>query len=243
MVIFFILFLTGLLLGSTVCNLTCGPLIIVRIGGHGKGWRNGLRLSLYFSLARMFVLVILGIILGGIGYSTSRVLDVGSIIWFSPAVYLVIGVFSVINGLHFYGVLKKKDARSCSGSGVKNRVSRMIVRMLPSGERSERATMIGIGLLMSVVCFGEGWLILLGAAPIVGTSATSWVEGALFGGLAMFSFSAGLSLPLVIMSTLASEAGNRLDLENLLRAGGVILVLIGTFLIVFEIYALISLLS
>ncbi len=243
MVIFSILFLTGLLLGSTVCNLTCGPLILVRIGGHGKGWRNGLRLSLYFSLARMSVLVLLGLILGGVGYSTSRVLDVGSIIWFSPAVYMMIGIFSVINGLHFYGVLKKRDERSCSSSGAKNWTSRMILRMLPRGERSERATMIGIGLLMSVVCFGEGWLILLGAAPIVGTSATSWLEGALFGGLAMFLFSAGLSLPLVIMSSLASEVGSRFDLENLLRAGGVILMLIGAFLIIFEIYALISLLS
>ena len=241
--IYSILFFFGLLLGSTVCNLTCGPLIVVRIGGHGKGWKNGLILSSYFAMARMFVLVILGLILGGAGYGASRFLDVGSIIWFSPAVYLVIGVFSVFNGLHFFGVLKKKDERSCSGLGAKNWVSRMIMRMLPGGERSERTTMIGIGLLMSVVCFGEGWVILLGAAPIAGTAGTTWLEGALFGGLAMFFFSAGLSLPLLIISTLASEAGKRFEMDNQLRAGGAILILIGCFLIIFEIYTLISLLS
>jgi len=231
-----LIFIIGLLQGATLCNITCGPLILMRIGGTGGGWRRGLRLSLSFSAPRLVLLTLLGFLLGAVGYGASRTLDPEPFVWFSPAVYIVIGLITIANGVHFLRG-NDKGHRTCAGQRSAA-LKRLVTRLVPRKGGSESRALFAIGLLISVVCFGEAWLISVALSPGLGATSSSYLLGALYGGMAMLLFSIGISLPLILISTLASEFGKRYDISPLLKGGGLVLIVLGSFLVLFEMYAI-----
>lgn len=233
-----ILFLFGLFQGLTICNLTCGPLLFLRLAGRGKGARDGLRISLLYGLPRILILTTLGALLGGLGYTITTIGDFSQHIWFTALVYIIIGSVMVITGLVFVGLLRKKDRSD--KPGLKDRLILSIMKLGPRKDKGEGRTMFGIGILISLVCFVEASAAALIVAKLLGIDSDSIGEGFLFGALSMLFYSIGLTLPLIVLGTGASAIGKRLKSGDARAVGGVLLMILGGLIIIYEIITLIS---
>jgi len=232
-----VLLLLGIFQGLTVCNLTCGPLLFLRLAGRGKGAREGLRISLLYGLPRIFILTALGALLGGLGYTLTTIGDLSEHQWFQAAVYIIIGLVMVITGLVFVGVMRKKE---CTGKpGLKDRIMITMMKLGPRKGKGEGRTMFGIGILISLVCFVEASAAALVVANLLGIEADDIGSGFLMGALSMLSYSIGLTLPLILLGTGASVIGKRLKSKDARAVGGVLLIIIGVLIILYEVISLI----
>jgi sulfite exporter TauE/SafE len=61
------LFVTGLTLGVSQCLLSCTPMLVLYVAGTTDNWREGLKATLVFSLARLLAYVLLGTLAGFVG--------------------------------------------------------------------------------------------------------------------------------------------------------------------------------
>jgi sulfite exporter TauE/SafE len=61
------LFITGLFLGYGPCLLSCGPLLVSYIAATKKSGASGLKTYLIFSVTRLFVYVLFGVLAGAFG--------------------------------------------------------------------------------------------------------------------------------------------------------------------------------
>lgn len=229
------LFLAGLVLGSTLCNLTCGPILLMRMVGRGKGWRDGIAMALIFTMPRVFVLTTFGAIVGYAGSYASRHIDADIIAYVHVVVYLIIAVVMIMNGI---GLARGKRTNCRKGSK-----GWILSRFSDPGNSDERLHLFALGSLFSLVCIGEAWG-FLGISLVEGAmQGASPAYGALTGASAMLAFSLGLTVPPVLLSAMASEAAHRIDLREIAKAGGWVLVVLGLLLIAFEVYSLYSLMT
>ena len=113
------LFITGVALSWGPCLSFCAPILVPYIAGTQKGWLNGLKVSLAFSLARVISYVSLSLISAIIGqYLIRRFYQTraGSIIYLAAGVFVaLLGIIIVIGKsphLHFCAPLKKIGSRS-----------------------------------------------------------------------------------------------------------------------------------
>jgi cytochrome c biogenesis protein CcdA len=239
-VVFGVLFLFGVFQGFTICNLTCGPLLFLRLAGRGKGAKDGLWMSMMFGLPRILLLTFLGALLGALGYTLTSLSDLSGHTWFTAMVYLIIGLIMVATGLVFVGLLRKKE---CSGKpGLKDRMILSIMKLGPRKGKGEGRTMFGIGILISLVCFVEASAAALIVANLLGVDSDTIGRGFLNGGMSMLFYSIGLTVPLLIIGTGASAIGKRLKSGDARAVGGVILMILGGLIIIWEIISLFKLL-
>jgi hypothetical protein len=226
-----VLFLAGgILYGLTFCNLTCGPLLAVRLGNRARGWKDGAILATIYSIPRIAVLMIFGAIVGGLSGVASYLFDRGIITSIQAMAYIAIGMIMVLNGIQH-----ASDLGSCNGGGILNRTLKLVQ---PRVGREERLYMYLLGALFSLACLSEVWIIL--TASVIGTTIESDpLAGAGFGMLGMGLFGIGLSLPLIALSAIVSEAGKKYDLRNLMRSGGYVLVVLGALIVIYEIITVI----
>jgi len=89
------LFLTGLALGASQCTFTCGPVLGLYVAGNTDGWRDSLKATLAFSLARLFCYLLLGFIAG---LSSVFITDILSGHDFSFYVWILTGSFISLLG-------------------------------------------------------------------------------------------------------------------------------------------------
>ncbi|MGA1792492.1 MAG: sulfite exporter TauE/SafE family protein [Thermoplasmatota archaeon] len=233
-----VLLLLGIFQGLTVCNLTCGPLLFLRLAGRGKGAKEGLRISLLYGMPRILILTILGALLGGLGYTITTIGNFSEHPWFQAVVYIIIGLVMVATGLVFVGVLRRKE---CTDKpGLKDRIMVSLMKLGPRKEKGEGRTMFGIGILVSLVCFVEASAAALIVANLLGIDADDIGSGFLLGALSMLSYSIGLTIPLILLGTGASAIGKRLKNKDARAVGGVLLLLIGGLIIIYEIISLIT---
>jgi cytochrome c biogenesis protein CcdA len=233
-----VLFLFGLFQGLTICNLTCGPLLFLRLAGRGQGAKDGFRISLMFGLPRILILTLLGALLGGLGYTITTIGDFSQHTWFTALVYIIIGLVMVATGLVFVGLLRRKD---CAGKpGLKDRIILSIMKLGPRKGKGEGRTMFGIGILISLVCFVEASAAALIVANLLGIDADTIGKGFLLGALSMLFYSIGLTVPLIVLGTGASAIGKRLKSGDARAVGGVLLMIIGGLIIIYEVITLIS---
>ncbi len=231
-----VLFLFGLIQGFTICNLTCGPLLFLRLAGRGKGAKDGLRISFLYSLPRMVILTALGAGLGALGYTLTSIGNLSHHATFQAAVYIIIGLVMISTGLVFTGLISKNQ---CTGKPtLKTRIIMALLKLGPRKERGEGRTMFGIGILISLVCFIEASAASLFVASALGVEADDIGAGFLFGALSMLVYSIGLTVPLMVLGTGASALGKRLQKGDARAVGGFLLMIIGGLIILYEIYAL-----
>ncbi|MBN1539308.1 MAG: sulfite exporter TauE/SafE family protein, partial [Candidatus Thermoplasmatota archaeon] len=231
-----VLLLLGILQGLTVCNLTCGPLLFLRLAGRGKGARDGLRISFLFALPRILVLTIIGALLGGLGYTVTIMGNLSRHVWFQSAVYTIIGLIMIATGLIFTGILKRRETDG--KPGLKERLMIWLMKLGPRKGKGEGRTMFGIGILVSLVCFVEASAVAMTVASLLSIEADSIGNGFIMGALSMLCYSIGLTLPLVLLGTGASAIGKSLKGGDARAVGGVLLIIIGALLILYEIIAL-----
>jgi cytochrome c biogenesis protein CcdA len=231
-----ILFLFGLIQGFTVCNLTCGPLLFLRLAGRGKGAKEGLRISFLYSLPRMIILTMLGAGLGALGYTLTSIGDLSHHVSFQAVVYMIIGLVMIATGLVFTGLISKKQ---CTGKpGFKDRIVIALMKLGPRKDKGEGRTMFGIGILISLVCFIEASAASLFVASALGVEADDIGAGFLFGALSMLFYSIGLTIPLMVLGTGASALGKRLQKGDARAVGGVLLMIIGGLLVLYEVFTI-----
>jgi len=235
------LLLFGIIWGMTFCNLTCGPLLILRLGGEAKGAKEGFLLSILFSLPRIVLLTSLGVVVGALGYGSALITGIGSLPFFNIFIYTLISIIMIATGLRF---LKGSERPSCQITRkrpVRDRLERLIISLGPRRGGRERISIFGIGMLVSVLCLAEGTTISLLVSTALGIESSALESGALLGGLGMLAFSTGLTIPLVILGTGASFIGNRMKKDDVRKVAGVLLVVFGCLLLFLEIVSLISL--
>ena len=212
MKIYIDLFIIGVLLSWGPCFSFCAPLTLPFIAATQKGWRQGLKLSLVFSLARIVPYVILSIISAILGqYLISNFYEGQT----KSIVFIVVGAFISLLGviiligkspyLHLCAPFKKPGLR-----GVRE--------------------MALLGLLVGFApC-----LPLMGVLAYIAFHARGFLQGALLG----LTFGAGtLVSPLILCGSLAGGASlillkKPLVYEIFSRACGLILMYFGVGMII-----------
>lgn len=231
--ILILMFLLGTVQGLTVCNLTCGPLLILRLAGQSRGAREGLGLSFLFSLPRIIILTILGALLGALGFSISSLAGLSSFPWFQAVVYIIIALIMIATGFRFLGFPKKRN-KDCHEHGLRNRLLMLIMKLGPRKGEAEKRSMVGLGILVSLICFVEASGASLAVAQMLSLDTGEIGSGIMVGSLTMFFYSVGLAVPLLILGSGASELGKRLNRDDVRIVGGILLIGFGLLLLIFE---------
>jgi sulfite exporter TauE/SafE len=232
-----LIFLYGLFMGATYCNLTCGPLLVLRLAGQGRGAREGLMLSLLFSMPRIVILTALGALIGALGYRASELSgSIGS--WFiAPFLYFALALIMIFTG---FGFLRDGGGRNCDRGSIRSRLTGLVLNIGPRKGNGERYSLLGIGILVSLLCFSQGTIASIFVSGLLGSGSDQLTEGVLWGSLGMLFFSTGISTPLIVLGTSASWLGKKLEGEDVRKVGGLILVGIGFLLILLQIISLLS---
>jgi len=109
------LFLTGIGLGAGPCMASCGPLLISYTAATKKGFKDSMRVYIIFSLTRIFVYLILGVLIGlfsqAIFYQKYQVYITKTIYFIGATIILLIGVSIILgknHGFKFCQSMRKK---------------------------------------------------------------------------------------------------------------------------------------
>ena len=212
MKIYIDLFIIGVLLSWGPCFSFCAPLTLPFIAATQKGWRQGLKLSLVFSLARIVPYVILSIISAILGqYLISNFYEGQA----KTVIYFVVGAFISLLGIIIL-IGKSPYLHLCAP----------VKRIGPGGVKE----MALLGLLVGFApC-----LPLLGVLAYIAFHTQDFLQGALLG----LTFGAGtLVSPLILCGSLAGGVSLILLKKPLVykifsRACGVILVYFGIDMII-----------
>ncbi|MFO8050979.1 MAG: sulfite exporter TauE/SafE family protein [Thermoplasmatota archaeon] len=235
-----VLLLIGLVQGFTICNISCGPLLFLRLAGRRKGTRQDLGIAALFCLPRIFVLTFLGGLLGALGYTLDSVSNLSTFPWFRALGYLLLAFIMISTGLVFLGALR---SGSCSASGgLKAKVIMALMKLGPrrKGE-DEGRFMLFAGLLVSMICFVEIAGLSALVAGFMGIDRVDLGGGVLWGASSMFFYSMGLTIPIILFALGASFVGRIMKRGDVRGAGGMVLLLLGSLLLIFSIYSFLDL--
>jgi len=172
------LFIIGLTVSFGPCLLFCSPVILPYIAATKKGWREGLKSVLIFTLSRLVAYTILGLLVGLLGRLLTE-----KLYRFDNFLFILGGLFITLLGiLIIFG--KDPQLRLCQ-----------VLRRYTVD--SERGGLILLGITVGLLpC-----LPLLGVLTYIALRATSFWQGALYG----FSFGMGTVIsPLILFGVLAS---------------------------------------
>ena len=141
------------------------------------------------------------------------------------------------------GFPRKRSKNDCTGMapGLKNRFLLLLMKLGPRKGKGERSSMVGLGILVSLICFIEASGASLAVANMLGLDSSDIGTGVFMGAMTMFSYSLGLTVPLLILGSGASELGRKLNRDDIRIVGGILLIGIGVILLIFEIISLILL--
>jgi sulfite exporter TauE/SafE len=92
----FVLFLNGIFFGSGPCIASCGPLILSFSIGNKKNFKESLKIWGVFSLSRLFVYIIIGLIAG---IFNQVVLEKFYSSWFADILFICAGLVIILMGL------------------------------------------------------------------------------------------------------------------------------------------------
>ena len=173
------LFIIGLTVSFGPCLLFCSPLILPYIAATKKGWREGLKSVLIFTLSRLVAYTILGLLAGLLGRLLTEKLH-----RFDYWLFILGGLFVALLGILIV-----------FGKDPQRRLCQVLRRCTVD---SETGGLILFGLTVGLLpC-----LPLLGVLTYIALRATSFWQGALYG----FSFGVGqLVSPLILFGVLASS--------------------------------------
>lgn len=173
------LFLTGIALGAGPCMASCGPLLISYTAATKRGFKDSLRVYVIFSLSRIFVYLVLGLL---IGLFSQYFLHQNFQETVSKYAYIVGGAFiSLIGLLVILG--KEPNSKFCQVLR-KNLI-----------EKDTKSILI-FGLIVGISPCGP----LIAVLSYIGLTSFSWLKGMLFS----LSFGLGTIIsPLLFLVLLA----------------------------------------
>ena len=204
-------------------------------------------MGVIFNIPRAILLTSIGVVVGVLFFTLGDVTGFKeNSVWVGAVGYTIVG--SILSGYGLYNLAKAIDdmesLKDGAASNVKMTASSRIKGELPHGrfarwvaERTcgaRRGAFLGVwGGVLGLGCVGETVLavelVLLGGG--VGVLASSAAEAAVAGGLVMFFFSLGLSIPLILLTAGSGAMGEKaLDQKRMTKfrlASSVVMMLIG----------------
>ncbi len=215
--------IAGLVRGCSVCSMICGPSIISYVASKKRKWKEGMCYGIVFSMPRIFVLTVLGGIIGFLSFTTARFFrDISANL--SLFSYFLIGLIFFVLGINvFRGIDKKHKCKT--------------KRVIP-GTGDTKLFFI-LGSVSSLGCIAgtfEG-IMLSSASSTLGSNS---IMACILGASAMFLFASGLSLPIIAGSALAGKITEKIrKLREIKIVGATIMVVSGLLLMIFTIARLI----
>lgn len=173
------LFLTGLVLGYGPCLLSCGPLLISYISSTQSGPGKGLKIYLIFSLTRLVVYALFGILAGLFGQLIiQRFFESTWLQW----AFGMFGLFLILLGIAVF-MQKMPSLKACHG---------WLGSYLVRGEHH--------AILFSLIVSLSPCLPLLGVLGYIALISDTWSKGLLF----MSAFGLGTMIsPLILFCAAA----------------------------------------
>jgi sulfite exporter TauE/SafE len=86
-------FILGLIYGIGPCTMSCAPVLLPIVMSSSKNTLDGLKQSVIFSLGRILVYSLLGMLMGGVG----KILNISVPQWVMGAFMIVLGIFLFFN--------------------------------------------------------------------------------------------------------------------------------------------------
>lgn len=224
-------FTAGITKGSTVCTMTCGPVLASYVATeYDKGWFNGLRAGLIFNLPRIVLITIFGAI---VGYLSSLFFSS----WFEKSLvdllffgYAIFGVYVILLGFTMYG----KTRRHSHGF-----IHKLLTRLTDHASSKNRVLVL-MGLFMGAVCLLEvsffDAIIISTASGIFG--ATAGIPTMITGALAMLVFGIGSMIPLLIITMASGEISTNIQdksLDKVRSVLGITLMVVGFYMVLSKI--------
>lgn len=232
-------FTSGITKGSTVCTMTCGPVLASFVATeYDKGWLNGLRAGLIFNIPRIALITIFG---GIVGYLSSLFLSS----WFERSLidllfvgYILFGIYVIILGFAMYGKTRRHSP------GIVHRLISRLTNHLSNNNR----VLVYMGLILGAVCLLE---VSLFDAIIISTAsgmfgATSGIPTMVTGALAMFIFGLGSMVPLLLITMTSGGISTSIPEKSLDKARsvlGITLIVVGLFLALSKVPPLLTILG
>jgi len=173
------LFLTGLVLGYGPCLLSCGPFLVPYISATQSGPGQGLKIYLVFSLTRIFVYAVFGILAGLLGQWVIQNFFEGP--WLKW-IFIGFGIFLILLGTLL--LVQKLPAKGCCPSWA--------VKHVGSGVRP--------AVIFSLIIALSPCLPLWGVLGYIALISDTWFKGFLY----MLAFGLGTVLsPMIIFCAAA----------------------------------------
>lgn len=205
------LFVSGLLSGAGPCLATCGPLLISYAAGTRKDIKKSIAAYLLFSLGRVAVYLVFGVVVFFFG----RLASMPALGSFSRYVFVAGGVFIISLGLLI-----------TLGRNLEHKFCRRIQGFLLD---KDAKTMVMLGLIIGLIPCAP----LLSILSYIGLVSKSWLSALLYS----LSFGLGTVIsPLFILAGCAGLIPKIISRDNLLYRAfniicGLIIIILGVQLI------------
>ena len=176
----FSLFITGILMGSGPCLLSCGPILLSYIAGTKSSALGGLRCWFLFSFSKLVSAIFLGFIAGLAGVTLLRRFywDMpGYIMWFLTGCFIIFLGFMVFIGSHTKFKLCSRLNQSMIQRDTKSLVALgLLIGALPC------VPLLGVLSYIAMISTHYWHGIAMGAAFGLGTIISPLIFGSMIAG-------------------------------------------------------------
>jgi len=216
--IYLVFLVAGFTVGFGHCIGMCGPIVVSF--SLGLKDRNRFVPNLFYNVGRTVTYTILGGVLGAGGSFTGVVVPMQG---FQKGVMIFAGVLIALMGLSMTGWVAIPRIFSFGYSPLR--------KLSGTFQKLSKSSGIGgffaLGLLLGLLPCGPVYTALLSSARVGMEAAGLW-QGALSGGLVMFSFGAG-TIPALLLIAGLSDMKWLKNRNVIYRIGGIMMILVGVY--------------
>ncbi|UCE74074.1 MAG: sulfite exporter TauE/SafE family protein [Methanomassiliicoccales archaeon] len=206
-----IAFILGLIRGTAVCTLLCGPSLLSYTLSEGRNWRSGAVFALKFNIGRIALITAVGAV---IGYFAGVLISGGfdmplTTMYFLG--YFLVGLYSIVLGAMLYRRARKRALDPECDCQSHFKTLEKFRKKYPKLFANETMALIILGLFMGIACLLEITLldaVILGSASAL-FSVSYGLATALTGALTMFIFGVGSAIPVIAFNASAGYASSK----------------------------------
>ncbi len=216
-------FILGLVRGTAVCTLLCGPSLLSYTLSEGRHWRAGAIYAIKFKIGRIALITAVGAVVcyfAGILVSGGFDTPLTTMRFLGLA---LIGVYSLILGIVLYRRVRKRQLDPSCDCQSHFATIEKLKKKYPRLFANETVGLMILGLIMGIACLVE---IILLDAVILGTAAALFgisfgIATAFTGALTMFIFGVGSAIPVIVFNASAGYASSKFTPQKINSFAGI----------------------